>query len=229
MAAAKPLPIVFALRLDDGQLWERLFDKMYADQIDSLSSKYRIVRARKPDAAKRWLANPENKPIAILITDPGAVSNVAILDLVKGYVQAGGIAVFMANFSSFINLDDMDKLWKHHWGLDWKVGAYHRTEVHLNRATPSLSPNSLEPSYSQKAVFLEGVAPENALYLPSPQSRTQSLVFSPEPVKQDQTPAAFIKRGDGWLGYLGDVNNEAGTQKVVMEICRFASYIAGDI
>ncbi|TLD39475.1 hypothetical protein E2P81_ATG00462 [Venturia nashicola] len=212
MAAAKPLPIVFALCLDEGQLWERLFDKMYADQIDSLSSKYRIVRARKPDAAKRWLANPENKPIAILIIDP-----------------AGGIAVFMANFSGFINLDDMDKLWKHHWGLDWKVGAYHRTEVHLNRATPSLSPNSLEPSYSQKAVFLEGVAPENALYLPSPQSRTQSLVFSPEPVKQDQTPSAFIKRGDGWLGYLGDVNNEAGTQKVVMEICGFASYIAGDI
>lgn len=97
----------------------------------------------------------------------------------------------------------------------------------LCSATPSLSPNSLDTSYSQKAVLLEGVAPENALYLPSPQSRTQSFVFPAEPVQQDQTPVAFIKRGDGWLGYLGDVNNETGTQKVVMEMCRFAAYISG--
>ncbi|RDI87296.1 hypothetical protein Vi05172_g2939 [Venturia inaequalis] len=228
MPAVKPL--VFMLCLDDEQPWEGLFDNIYTDQIDSLSSKYRIVRARKPDAAKRWLANPENKPIAVLITDPGVVqpSNAVVLDLVKAYVQAGGIAVFMANFSSFMRPEDMDKLWKDQWGLNWKMAAYHRTDLHLNRATPSLSPNSLEPSYSQKAVFLEGVSPENALYLPSPQSRTQSLVFPAEPVEQDQTPAAFIKRGNGWLGYLGDVNNERGTQKVVLEICRFAAYIAGD-
>ncbi|QDS72811.1 hypothetical protein FKW77_006631 [Venturia effusa] len=227
MSTAKP--VVFVLCLDQGQQWQDFFDKMYADQIDSLSSKYRIVRARKADAAKRYLANAQNKPIAIIITDPGAAqkSNSGVLDLVKAYVQKGGIAVFMANFSSFMRPDDMDKLWKEQWGLDWKMADYHRTELHLNRATPSLSPVNLDASYSQKAVHLKGVPSENALYLPSSQSRIQSFVFSPEPVDQDQTPAAFVKRGWGWLGYLGDVNNETGTQKVVMEICRFAAYQAG--
>lgn len=133
MPTAKPA--VFILCLDDEQPWGGLFDNMYTDQIDSLSSKYLIVRARKPDAAKRWLANPQNKPIAILITDPGVVqpSNAGVLDLVKAYVQAGGVAVFMANFSSFMRPDDMDRLWKDQWGLNWKMADYHRTDLHLNR------------------------------------------------------------------------------------------------
>lgn len=88
MASTAAKFVVFILCLDQEQQWEDFFDKMYADQIDSLSSNYLIVRARKPDAAKQYLANPQNKPIAILVTDPGVVqrSNAAVLDLVKGCV-----------------------------------------------------------------------------------------------------------------------------------------------
>jgi hypothetical protein len=128
-------PVVFVLCLDHEEQWEGLFDQIYPDQIASLTEKYRIVRARKPDAAQRYLSNSQNKPIAILITDPGAVnpSNAAVLNLVKEYVQKGGIAVFMASFSSFMRPDDMDKLWKEQWGLNWRMGDYHRTDVYLNR------------------------------------------------------------------------------------------------
>jgi hypothetical protein len=63
--------------------------------------------------------------------------------------------------------------------------------------------------------------------MPSPESTIQSRVFPPDPVNPDQTPVAFTKLGHGWLGYLGDVNNEIGSQKIVMEMCRFATYIAG--
>jgi hypothetical protein len=95
------------------------------------------------------------------------------------------------------------------------------------RNTPALSTAFLPNSYSQKAVFLKHVAPTDSLYLPSPESTTQSRVFAPEPVDQDQTPVAFTKLDRGWLGYIGDVNNETASQKVVLEMCRFATYIAG--
>lgn len=35
------------------------------------------------------------------------------------------------------------------------------------------------------------------------------------PVNQHQTPVALTKVGDGWLGYIGDVNNEMGSQDAI--------------
>jgi hypothetical protein len=115
---------------DDG-----LFDSIYSDLIESLAAKYRIQRTHKPDAAQRYLSNSENRPIAILIVDAGVVeaANITVLNQVKEYVRGGGIAVFMASFSSFVRPLEMNIHWKEHWGLDWQFGDYYRTDVHLNR------------------------------------------------------------------------------------------------
>jgi hypothetical protein len=83
--------------------------------------------------------------------------------------------------------------------------------------------SSLPKSYSQKAVFLSNVKPNDSVYSPSPESRTQSLVFAAEPVNQNQTPAAFIQVGDGWVGYIGNVKNEAGSQAVILAMVEFAT------
>jgi hypothetical protein len=95
------------------------------------------------------------------------------------------------------------------------------------RNTLVLSTAFLLDSYSQKATFLKNVNPADSLYLATPESMTQSLVFPPKPVDQRQTPVAFTKLDKGWLGYIGDVNNDTGSQKVVLEMCRFAAYFAG--
>jgi hypothetical protein len=34
---------------------------------------------------------------------------------------------------------------------------------------------------------------------------------------------AFTKVGDGWLGYLGDVNNEKGSQAVIKAMVELAA------
>lgn len=81
----------------------------------------------------------------------------------------------------------------------------------------------LLPSYSQKAVFLKNVNATDSIYAPSSESRTQSHVFQAETVDQDQAPVAFTKIGSGWLGYIGDVNNEEGSQNVVLAMCKFAA------
>lgn len=126
---------IFILNLDEDEEYNGLFDLIYPDLVESLAAKYRIQRARKLDAAQRYLSNSENRPIAILIVDPGVVkaANIAVLNQVKEYVRGGGIAVFMASFSSFVRPLDMNRHWTEHWGLDWQFGDYHRTDVHLNR------------------------------------------------------------------------------------------------
>lgn len=128
-------PTVFILCLDKEEEWEGLFDQSYADLIESLASKYRIQRARKADAALRYLSNSDNRPVAILIVDPGLskATHVSVLNHVKEYVRGGGTAVFMANFSSFIRPAKLNNFWKKQWGLDWQMGDYHRTDVYLNR------------------------------------------------------------------------------------------------
>lgn len=126
-------PTVFILNLDKEQEYEGLFDQIYGDLIDSLASKYRVQRARKLNAAQNYLN--AQKPIAILLPDPAVTQdeNIAVLRQVSDYVQAGGLAIFSCNFSSFISPSVMDNFWETTWGLGWKFGSYHRTSVHLNR------------------------------------------------------------------------------------------------
>ncbi len=124
---------VFILNLDKEQQYEDLFDYIYSDLIASLDAKYHIQRARSLSEAQRHLN--EHQPIAILLPDPAVTlkQNSALLRQVKDYVQAGGFAIFSCSFSSFITPSTMGKFWKTSWGLDWKMGNYHRTDVYLNR------------------------------------------------------------------------------------------------
>ena len=83
--------------------------------------------------------------------------------------------------------------------------------------------SSLPNSYSQKAVFLAHVASGDSVYRPSSESVTQSAVFPPGPSDPNQTAVAFTKIGGGWLGYLGDVNNEEGSQAVIHSMLELAA------
>jgi hypothetical protein len=126
-------PTIFILNLDE--VHGGLFDSMYSELIELLTSKYNVQRARKLNAAKNYISDPKCRPVAILIADAGILEpkNASILDPLKKYVTNGGVAVFMALFSSFMGPKDMNKHCKNHWGLDWETGDYHRTDMHLNR------------------------------------------------------------------------------------------------
>ena len=83
--------------------------------------------------------------------------------------------------------------------------------------------SSLPNSYSQKAVFLTNVASDDCVYRPSSDSVTQSLVFPPEPSNPNEAAVAFTKVGEGWLGYIGDVNNEQGSRAVILSMLELAA------
>ncbi|KAE9410907.1 hypothetical protein BT96DRAFT_983585 [Gymnopus androsaceus JB14] len=101
--------------------------------------------------------------------------------------------------------------------VPWALGDYHRTTVYLNKDNvPGMDLTGLDPSYSVKALNLAQVPPNSAVYSPSPTSRTQSHVFAPNAVDTSETPAAYAKVKDGYLGYTGDVNASENTTKIIM-------------
>jgi hypothetical protein len=209
-------PRIFLLSLDK----QPFFDDIYTRLIDAIASKATIQRASQPSSALTYLST--KTPTAIIITDPGITkaAHSAVLEKVISYVRSGGIAIFAGQFSSFIRPNNLDRHFRSHWNLPWEFGDYHRTTVHLNQRVRQLSKLALPAAYSVKAVFLKNVAPDAALYLPSMDSVTESHVFPSEPVEdREQTPVAFTAVGEGWLGYVGDVNTETESDAVILAMC----------
>lgn len=112
------------------------------------------------------------------------------------------------------------QIFQEYLGLPWKAGDYHRTDFFLNRRVRKLARVSMPTAYSQRALHLKGVRNSAAVYLPAETSRTQSLVFAPSAIDDlSQTPIAFAAVQDGWVRYVGDVNNELGSQTAILAMC----------
>ncbi|KIW13028.1 hypothetical protein PV08_08215 [Exophiala spinifera] len=184
--------------------------------MNKIAQKGVLTQVRNAQQALDML-NGNGKPQAILVADAGVASRVNndVIDKLIEYVRGGGIVVLAGSFSSSIRPSDMCK-YSRKWNLPWKNGSYCRTTVHLNRSAEGVPRSGLPASYSQKALFLTNVDNNAAWYLPNEHSRTESHVFSPEPVPTSETPAAFAKVGNGWLGYIGDVNGEEETDAVLL-------------
>lgn len=214
--SAVQLPAVLVMSLDDpGYL-----DDMYKPLLSSLTQSSRLTHIRDPDDAIIHLDN--NNPAAILITDPGIADSSFsdVLSKVKEYTSRGGTVIFACMFSSFIAPDDFDVFFKTHFYLPWTFGDYHRTTSYLNANAKRIleSAESLPKSYSQKAVFMKNVHADHALYAPTQASEVESFVFSGR-INPAQTPVAWANAAGGWVGYVGDVNGEEGSNKVILSMC----------
>jgi hypothetical protein len=101
--------------------------------------------------------------------------------------------------------------------LPWTSGDYHRTDFTLVPNSRLAAVPGLERVFSMKAVHIKNVAPEDVIYTPAEGAQLQSHVFAPMPVdKSSGVGVAFAPFGNGFVGYLGDVNTETGGFKVVL-------------
>ncbi|WEW58600.1 hypothetical protein PRK78_004068 [Emydomyces testavorans] len=218
-APSKARPCIMLLSIAS----EEWFDEMYARLITALSARAPVVRARTSNAALTFLHN--NHPSAIFATDPGVVEpeNGAVLQALKQYVSSGGKLIFGGLFSSFVPPMEMGAFFRNNFDLPWESGAYHRTTLQLNFAAIENLParrQQLAFEYSQKALHVKNVDLAGAIYLPTRDSRIESCVFPPTPISSsNETPAAWARVGQGWVGYIGDVNAEEDTDGVVLAMC----------
>ncbi|PMD60059.1 uncharacterized protein K444DRAFT_528898, partial [Hyaloscypha bicolor E] len=162
----------------------------------------------------------------VLVTDPGIVKsrNVAVSQKLANYVRNGGTLVLGGLFSAQIRPNDLGRYMREKWDLPWEAGSYYRTTIFLNRAVVNRPTSGLLSSYSHKAVFLKHVDPNMAWYVATDRSVIESLVPLPGPgIELLETSTAFARLGNGWIGYVGDVNGEEGTTAVVLEMLGLTS------
>lgn len=203
---------------------QSFFDESYTSLIDSLCKSAQLKRAKTASGTIRYL--DANHPTHILVTDEGLTEakHQAVLDKVVSYVRNGGVVIVGLHFPSFVNFDACNDLFTKAFGLPWKSGDYHRTDFQLNPSCslpPGVASNSFPPPYSMKTLHVKGAQPHEKIFVPIGDAMTQSHVFSPEKVSQEQAAVVGAKVGDGYVAYVGDVNGEKGSDRVILALCGF--------
>jgi hypothetical protein len=219
MATTKPTILVISI----GEAFEvNIFDDTQADVLNKILEKAHVKRAKTSKGALNVL-NEGPPPQGVYVVTPGIMTkkNTELAGKLVDYAKAGGIVVYGGCMSSFAGPVDLGAMFRNTWGLRWEAGDYHRTTVSLNTAAAGLngSAGELATSYSQKALNLKNVDASDCWYLPSADSRIESHVFAPAPIENsNETPVAFRKIEQGWVGYTGDVNSEQTTTSVVLRM-----------
>ncbi|KAI1745293.1 hypothetical protein F4680DRAFT_98436 [Xylaria scruposa] len=179
--------------------YEGIFNDCYGSLISRITAKAKLDRATTQKAALDMLTqNPP--PSVILITDAGVANLMKVWERVIDCLRGGSTVVLAVSFSSFINEGQFNRCFGK-IGLPWKRGAYHRTYVSLRPGVVNdRLKKKLLSTYSQKALYLQGVAKSDVWYAG----------------ERDEVAVAFTKVGNGMLGYVGDVNSEAGSEAVIL-------------
>ncbi|KAH9896002.1 hypothetical protein C8Q73DRAFT_690462 [Cubamyces lactineus] len=203
---------------------ESYTDEMYAQLYRSLRKNANVTEVTHTRSAKRALSSAP-RPYAVLVSDAAITDSrhSALLTQLIKYARSGGRVVIGMQFSNHFPLGEVATFF-HKWGLEWDHGSYHRTTFQLNPAgvPAALSADALFPTLSMKALHIKNAPCECAVYLPTPTARVESLVFAPAPISGDrvnESPAVFTRIGQGYLGYVGDVNAEQGSLRLTIEMC----------
>ncbi|KAJ7077890.1 hypothetical protein B0H15DRAFT_861325 [Mycena belliarum] len=198
---------------------ERNLYDLYAQLLDSIRSVATVHFVESKAAFGSALKI--TKPSAVLAID-GAITkevNADVLQQLIQFTKGGGIVVCCCNFSNGLNYRAGSEYFSR-WGLPWDAGSYFRTTVHLHalKSVPGLSFEGLSPSYSLKSLSLVHVRPEHAVYNPSSSSLVESHVFEADklPVDPAESPCTYAAVGQGYLGYIGDVNGEEDSTRTIL-------------
>ena len=212
--AADPFVLLLSLGYAD------MFNSIHGHFLTALRSRAKVGQADTKESALQNLARPDL--IGVFVTDPAITDKkyANVLSRLVEYAKTGGTVVIGGTFSTFVRGADNDAFFKKAWGLNWKTGSYHRTTFSLNPSRPErLSEGpSLASSYSMKTVHLKGISPETVVYGPTATSRTQSMVFAPSAVDLSEAPVVYSPMGQGFLGYIGDVNGEKDSTNVILSM-----------
>ena len=188
-----------------------------------------ILEAKSEKVAMRKLHRRGDRPKAVLCGGelqpkyhPRLITR--LVDFVR---EGGGTAIFALGFPGFMPMDEFEKLFAAFGLSTWKCGSYHRTTHTLRTlSAPPDSPlgvmlnrggNHLAGAYSMKAVHIKKPGEFEAIYSATDESRIESNVFPPSKIEDlKEAPVAFAKVGKGWVGYVGDVNNEVESYTVIL-------------
>ena len=203
----------------------------FKDEYESLLNEIRL----NYDAAFRTTVESldlrsSNRPrVIVMVTEEATtIKHVNLRVALARYVETGGTLICCCWFPSKSAVMSIDAfLWEFHCG--WTVleglDGFVRVNLSLNTALkPTIGETSfklLEPVYAIEAVHLQGVSDDNKVYLAGSEEENPK-VAAIDP-RAEGTPSAFRKCGRGFLGYVGDIGLETGTQAIIMAMIRKSS------
>lgn len=209
-------PEVLLISLEKEPWLESEYKQLYDDLRDKFTMK---EVETKRSALRRLSILPP--PAAVLVTDSG-ISQKSTSPLIKAlvnYTRTGGRLILGCQFSNNLALATTAAFFQN-WGLPWSDGGYFRSTYSLNPDIQGLCVEKLFKQCSMKSLQLKNVSPSHAVYLPTKDSRLQSHVFPSTPISDlDEFPAVFAPVGQGYLGYVGDVNGEKESSRLILEMC----------
>jgi hypothetical protein len=204
-------------------------DKFFA----MIEAKATLSRAVTAESAVRVLTSPMQPASVIVGAGICPEDQLKLLDPLVQYAKKGGTVIMGLGFSSMTRPDETDEIFSR-FGIPWKYGpwerriqfvlhpdepaeerkpgGYNRKKARDNRPKEELLERSVNPlpyTYDMKAICLKNVSSDQAIY----------LELGVGPLDEDQllqTPVAFAPIGEGWVGYIGDLNYEAMSEFVLM-------------
>ena len=199
-------------------------DEMYPQFYKALRKTATLTEVQQPRAAQAALTTTP-LPDAIILSDSALTSpkNSKLLTRLVAYARTGGTAVAALQFSNTVKTGELRSFFAA-WGVPWDGGGYYRTTASLNPSgiPAPLNKDALLLEVSAMAVHLSRVPREHVVYLPTADSRIESRTHAPErltPAQAQESPAALAPVGQGYVGYVGDVNGEQGSTRFVFEMC----------
>ncbi|OSD02331.1 hypothetical protein PYCCODRAFT_1411269 [Trametes coccinea BRFM310] len=186
--------------------------ELYAQLYRALRRNASVTEVWDSRAASQALAS-SYRYSAVLIVDGALMDpeHSQIASRLAEYTRAGTRVVLGVDVAGSISPPSM-KAFFSRWGLPWTSGDYGRTTVVLNPAglPKPLRATALFPSMDAKALYVKKVQREHAVYIAGPDGWVGR--------DEDESPAVFARVGNGYLGYVGDVNGEQQSIRLLIEM-----------
>lgn len=199
-----------------------MFENYYSSLREEIKAKW--VTKSMSNVNEQDVVNylVDHEPEVVLAADAGiTLSENEMLQYYLGrWVKAGGRLILAYLFPRFVKPANHARFYEI-LGLPWRPGDCFRTTFYL---VPWLTGDQvhyeppLEKSYSMTSQNLRNVERNHKQYVPINSSRVESFILPPKEVDIEECPAAYGKCGKGWVGYIGDVNFERGSQCLLLSM-----------
>lgn len=236
-AASKPRILVVSLEYLES------FDDLINVFLTPMLDLALVQRVKKAATLTRLLTKEDAEPYSALVVTDAALTlpeNRPLWEQCLAYMRrTGATAVLTGQVASFGIFDDLDEFFAVSGLPSWKCGMYRRNLQVLNPKADGLrdakhlnlsDKNGLKAAYDAKSLCLSGVNVEHRWYVPDLSDEgdgmgiaamlAQGLTgWDPEKVGR-QSAVCYGPVGEkGRIGWVGDVNHEVPTVKVILAMC----------
>lgn len=185
--------------------------QLYQHLLPTLLSKANVHESITIEDAQNYIST--GWPSIILVTDPAITfeeeENQLLLETLVRWTKNGGKTILMGFFASTVEWPSLDTLFNAYFGLPWRASRYESNDILLVKNLNGLRSRTLFSTFYNKALWLENVAVEHAVYTTK---APLTLAY-----------AAYALVDFGWLGYIGDVGFAEEPEHLILAMCHLDS------